>query len=46
MDDSIALAHDIEKAFDVSVDPAEVNSLILEFRKQDLEDLDLNEKGS
>ena len=37
MDDSIALACDIEKAFNISVDPTEVNSLILEFRKQDMD---------
>ena len=37
MDDSIALACDLEKAFNISVDPTEVNSLILEFRKQDMD---------
>ncbi len=37
MDDAVALSEDLTKEFGIAVDPAEVNSLILEFRQQDLE---------
>lgn len=37
MDDSVALAEDLNKEFGISVDPTEINSLILEFRQQDME---------
>lgn len=37
MDDSVTLAEDLNRELGISVDPAEVYRLILEFRQQDLD---------
>lgn len=37
MDESVALTQELKKGFNISMDPNEVNRLILEFRQQDLD---------